>query len=76
MGPLVECPRRGTEVQNHIIEGFARAKTELRELERSSELQSNRRRFSFKSASLRNLLIRSKSLDRKTAIARQTARTA
>ena len=63
-------------MQNQIIEGYARAKTQLRELERDSELQRNRRGFSFKRSSLRNLRSRLKRKDRTTAVARRTVKTA
>lgn len=63
-------------MQNQIIEGYARAKTQLRELERDSELQRNRRSFSFKRSSLRNLRSRLKRKDRTTAVARRTVKTA
>ena len=63
-------------MQNQIIEGYARAKTQLRELERDSELQRNRRSFSFKRSSLRNLRSRLERKDRTSALASRTIKTA
>ena len=63
-------------MQNQIIEGYARAKTQLRELERDSELQRNQRSFSFKRSSLRNLRSRLKRKDRTSALTRRTIKTA
>ena len=63
-------------MQNQIIEGYARAKTQLRELERDSELQRNRRSFSFKRSSLRNLRSRLQRKDRTSALTRRTIKTA